>query len=115
MLLGVSVSHARKLPAHRRGNRHFIRVSLIAAAVPALVIDRIRILDGASSLWRKPDNIVISILTMRTRDSYSQYFTYSDVIDRQLKKKMQKFTYPSLQILKSLSSIILISYDTKLI
>jgi len=55
MLLGVSVSHARKLPAHRRGNRHFIRVSLIAvaAAVPAHrgehVIDRIRILDRARS------------------------------------------------------------------
>lgn len=69
MLLGVSVSHARKPPAHRRGKlRHFIRVSLIAAAVPAhrgtRVIDRIRILDGAAR-WRKPDNIVILILTMR--------------------------------------------------
>jgi len=53
MLLGVSVSHARKLLAHRRGNRHFMRVSLIAA-VPAhrgaRVIDRIRILDGAAPL-----------------------------------------------------------------
>jgi len=52
MLLGVSVNHARKLPAHRRGNRQFMRVSLIAVPAHrgARVIDRIRILDGAAPL-----------------------------------------------------------------